>query len=366
MLQALSRSLDISTVGLLPAKLRGHWDGSKDASSGLEHELLLWNRKPELWHRWRSWRKLRLFYLEKIRREGMPDVLLVRNLQHVYNHFVKWLRRQPRRPPIVLMLGDSGGLGEKIPPLRRWRYKFKLMQMLEDESVLLYDACLGSGLKSRHYFEPRGVPWTWIPLAFPSAYSPPPPDPEASGPIRFGYFGALSEHSAILPLVRTFLSANVPGSLHVCGHGPSSGELAKLAERHPNFHFDGFLPKQSDCLAWAQQVDVLINVRLPFWGQENSVPSKAFEYAAAGKAVLSTRTAGMDEILGKEGIYIEAENFEDSLRQKLREISAMDRSELQRRAQAIRNRIVNEFNCDEQARRMVEFLTRLVETTKSG
>ena len=363
MLRALSRFVDISTVGLLPAKLRGHWDGSKDESSGLEHELLLWDSNPALWHRWISWRKLRRYYLEKVRREETPDILLVRNLQHVYNHFVKWLRQQRRRPPIILMLGDSGGLGEKIPALRQLRYKFKPMQMLDNESVLLYDACLGSGLKSRLYFEPRGVPWAWIPLAFPAAYSPPPPDPDASGPVRFGYFGALSEHSAILPLVRTFLSANVPGSLHVCGHGPLAGELKRLAERHPNFHFDGFLPNQSECLAWAQKVDVLINVRLPFWGQENSVPSKVFDYAAAAKAVLSTRTAGIDEVLGKEGIYIEADDFENSLRQKIREISAMNRSELQRRARVLHDRIVNEFSCDEQARRIFEFMRRIVNTS---
>jgi glycosyltransferase involved in cell wall biosynthesis len=132
--------------------------------------------------------------------------------------------------------------------------------------------------------------------------------------------------------------------------------LAKLAGRHPSFHFDGFLPNQSDCLAWAQKVDVLINVRLPFWGQENSIPSKVFDYGAAGKAVLTTRTAGIDAVLGNEGLYIETDNFEDSLRQRLQEISTLDRPELQRRARVIRNRMVNEFSCDEQARRLFEFL----------
>jgi len=366
MLRALSGHLDISTVGLLPAKLHGHWNGEMEEVSGLGHELALWDKNPALWHRWISWRKLRRYYLAKVRREGMPDVIVVRNLQHVYNHFVRWLRRQPRRPPVVLMLGDSGGLGEKISPLRRLRYKLKPMQTLDQESVLMYDACIGSGLKSREYFEQRNVPWTWIPMAFPSAYQPPPPNPNETGPIRFGYFGALSEHSAVLRLVQTFLKANTPGSLHVCGHGSAATELAKLAERHPNFHFDGFLPQPSDCLAWAQKVDVLVNVRLPYWGQENSVPSKVFDYAAAGKAVLSTRTAGMDEILGPDGFYIEAEGFEDSLRQKLQEISAINRLELQRRAQAIRNRIVGAYNCEEQARRIADFLTAVTESHSAG
>jgi glycosyltransferase involved in cell wall biosynthesis len=367
LVQELSRLADISTVGLLRGKTWKQRREPKDDSPGLEHELVLWDRNPALWHRWISWRKLRRYYLDKTQREEMPDILLVRNLQHVFNYFVEWLRQQPERPLIVLLLGDSGGLGEKVSSLRRFRYKFKPMQMLEEQAVLLYDACLVSGLKAKRYFEPRGVPWVWVPCAFNFNYDPPPPDPNQNGPIRFGYFGALNERSGVLPLVHAFLNADLPGTLHVCGHGYCAEELEQLAKQHSNFHFDGFLPKQSDCLPWAQKVDVLINLRLPFWGQENSAPSKVFEYGVAGKAILSTRTAGMDEVLGNEGIYIETDNFEESLRQKLREVSTMDRAELQRRAIIIHDRIVKNYSWDEQARRMIEFLTGILKTrSESG
>ncbi|MBU6409239.1 MAG: glycosyltransferase [Verrucomicrobia bacterium] len=361
MIQELSKLADVATIGLLPNHLWKNRDKPMDDSPGLEHELIIWDRKPELWHRWCSWRKLRGFYLEKCQREGPPDILLVRNLQHVFNYFVNWLRAQPRRPLIVLLLGDSG-LGQTISWRRRLRYKFKPMQMLEDQAARLYDACLVSSPSAKRFFEPRGIPCLWIPCAFHYDYTPPPPDPAQNGPIQFGYFGALSEHSSVLPLVRGFLDANVPGALHVCGHGPLSRELQQLAARHPNFHFDGFLPRQSDCPAWGQKVDVLINVRLPLWGQENSVPSKVFEYAAAGKAILSTRTAGMDAILGEEGIYIETGSFGDSLRDKLREVSAMPRPELQRRGAMIRSRILAQFSWAEQSRRIVEFLESFVGT----
>jgi glycosyltransferase involved in cell wall biosynthesis len=363
--QALSRLAEVSTVGLLPGEVWKKRLEPKDDADGLEHELVLWDRDPALWHRWISWRKLRRLYLEKTQREGMPDVVLVRNLQHVFNHFVKWLHRQPRRPLTVLLLGDSGGLGEKIPRFRRLRYKFKPMQMLEDQAVQLYDACLVSGLKSKRFFESRGVPWIWVPCAYNDNYDPPPPDANARGPIRFGYFGDLSEQSGIRQLVNAFIKADLPGTLHVCGHGPLSGELKQLSERHPNFHFDGFLPKQSDCLPWAQQVDVLVNVRPPWWGKDNSAPSKVFEYGVAGKAILSTRTAGMDEVLGNEGIYIETDHFEDSLYQKLREVSAMDRAELRRRAAIIRDRIVNNYSWEKQSRLILEFLIRLVDRQSS-
>jgi glycosyltransferase involved in cell wall biosynthesis len=363
LVNGLAELADVSSVGLLPGKGWKRLAMSKDNSPGLNHDLVLWDKNPALWHRWDSWQKLRSYYLEKVGRDEMPDVLVVRNLQHVFNHFVKWLRKQPKRPIIVLLLGDSGGLGEAIPPLRRFRYKFKPMQMLEHEAVLLYDACLVSGLNAKRFFEPRGVPWTWIPCGFHFNYEPPPPNPTEKGPIRFGYFGTLTERSGIRTLIKAFVDAKLPGTLHVCGHGQLSEELKELAQKHSNIIFDGFLPRQSDCLPWAQRIDVLVNLRLPYWGQDISAPSKVFEYGVAGKAILSTRTAGIDEILGKEGIYIETENFEESLRQKLIEISAMDRGELQRRAMIIRDRIVTNYSWAEQARRIVEFLNKLLKDT---
>ena len=146
-------------------------------------------------------------------------------------------------------------------------------------------------------------------------YDPPPPIADAKGPIRFGYFGDFRNRQ-VRQLVNAFLKAD-PGTLHICGHGPLSGELKQLAERHPNFQFDGFLPKQSDCFPGRKKWMFSSTCGLPGRGKDNSAPSKVFEYGVAGKAILSTRTAGMDEILGNEGIYIETENFEDSLRPKI-------------------------------------------------
>jgi glycosyltransferase involved in cell wall biosynthesis len=365
MAQALSRQAEVATVGLLASELFGRLEPTDD-SIGLEHELVLWDRRPELWHRWHSWQRLRRFYLEKAAGDGRPDVLLVRDMHPVFNHFVRWLRRQHPRPRIVLVLADSG-LGQPVSWSRRFRYLFKPMQTLEHEAVFWYDACLGFGLESRRHFEPRGVPWMWMPSAFNFLYHPPPPaDPVPTGPVRFGYFGGLSQDIGMLSLVRAFLTSGVPGPLRICGFGGFADTLKKLAGEHSNLHFDGLLPRPEDCLPWAQQVDVLVNPRVPFKGRDNSFPSKIFEFGMTGKAILSTRTGGVDLVLGDEGLYLETENFEDALRRKLCEAAAMDRTELQRRGTAIRNRILKDFNWDAQARRLIEFLTGLVSATKPG
>jgi glycosyltransferase involved in cell wall biosynthesis len=365
MAQALGGLTQLSSIGLLPEEVFGKLE-PRDDSLGLEHRLLLWERKPELWYRWRSWRTLRHHYLREAGRAGTPDVLLVRNLTPVFNQFVRWLRRQRARPLIVLVLADSSTLGQKMSAFRRWRYAFKPMQTLDDQAVLWYDACIAFGLGTRRTFESNNIPWMWMPSAFNFRYDPPPPDPARKGPIRFGYFGALAEHAAVLPTVRTFLDSQIPGSLHMCGFGKLSGALKELAQRHPNFQFDGLLQNQSACLAWAQEVDVLVNPRLSIRGLDNSFPSKIFQFGMTGKAILSTRTGGVDEVLKDDGLYLDSDKFEESLRQKLKEISAMDRAELQRRGTAIRNRLLKDFSWDEQARRMVNFMTAVLRSSPSS
>ncbi len=357
MAQALAKRAHVSTVGLLPRKIWGHLE-PRDDSFGLEHELVIWDRKPELWHRWRSWRKLHTFYLSYVSRNGVPDALLVRNLSTgVFNYFVRWLRQQPQRPIIVQVLADSG-LGRPVPLSRKLRYLIKPMQFLEEKAVAWYDACLGFGIETRQHFEPRGMPWMWMPSAF-NFYYEPPPITALEGPIRFGYFGGLTQEIGVHSMVKAFLASGVPGSLRVCGFGPLTGLLKKLAAENPKILFDGMLPLQSDCLPWAQQVDVLVNPRLP-WGRDNSFPSKIFEFGMTGKAVLSTRICGVDQVLREEGIYADADNLEESLCQKFREVSALPRDELNRRGALIRRRVVNEYSWDEQARRIVEFLHGIV------
>lgn len=360
MAQALSRQAEVSTVGIQAREVFGNLE-PRDDSIGLEHELLLWDRRPELWHRWYSWRQLRRFYLERTARSGAPDVVLVKNSGPVYNYFVRWLRQQQPRPLIVLLLADAGTLGQKIPVIKRLRYVFKPMITLDEAKVILwFDACIAFGIDTQRYFEPRGVPWLWMPSAFNFRYDPPPADPVQNGPIRFGYFGTLGKQSNVLGMVQAFLDAQVPGTLHVCGHGGLSDTLKHLAERHANFHFDGLLPKQSDCLAWTQKLDVLINPRPSAFGLENSFPSKIFEYAMTGKAILSTVTGGVERVLGPKGLYLKTENFEKALCQTLRAVAAMDRTELQQRGATIRERVLKDFNWDEQASRMVEFLNNVL------
>jgi glycosyltransferase involved in cell wall biosynthesis len=337
--------------------VRGHLE-PRDGSIGLDHELVVWEGKFRLWHDWVAWQQVRRLYLRLATSEKAPNVVLARNLNPVFNQFVRWLRHWPSRPRLVLVLADSSTLGQRVRFSRRLRYAVKPMQTLDERAIKWYDACIGFGITTRRYFEPRGVPWMWMPSAPNFSYDPPPSASVRAGPIRFGYFGALAEHAAVLPMAQTFLRSGVQGTLHICGFGRLTDALKDLALQHPTIRFDGVLGQQ-ECLAWAQNLDVLINPRLRIWGLENSFPSKIFEYGMTGKAILTTSTGGVDHILGEEGLYFDAETFERSLLERLCEISRMDRGELDRRGATIRERLVRDFNWDAQGRRMIEFLQQI-------
>ena len=227
------------------------------------------------------------------------------------------------------------------------------MQMLEDDAVYEYDACVAVSNQTRRYFEPKGIPWMWMPAAYNYFYEPP-AAPVFTGPIRFGYFGSIAQNSASVPMIRAFLQSDVAGTLHLCGSGKAVDEVKKIAAENPRIKYDGVL-KPAECLAWAQNVDVLINPRLPMWA--NSFSSKIMEYGMTGKAILSTKVGGVDEVLGESGLFFDAENLEESLRQSLQTVAQMDRAELNARGAAIRQRILQEYNWDVQARRMVDFFT---------
>ena len=159
MADAFAKLTEVSSVGLLPHKLWGHLEPG-DGSLGLEHKLVLWDRNPKLWHRWRSCsEQLRDFTHRKEVRRGetcRTSIALVRNLSTgVYNAFVRWLRTQPRRPFVVQVLADSG-LGQPASILRRLRYKIKPVAFLEEDAIHWYDACFGSGVKSRTTLQNSG------------------------------------------------------------------------------------------------------------------------------------------------------------------------------------------------------------------
>jgi glycosyltransferase involved in cell wall biosynthesis len=357
MIAALRPFFEIRSSGLLHVPLPPQsWGG--DMATGIDHDLLLAEGSPKFITRRRALAALQHRYREWQAQGWTPDAVVVYNLGPVYNAFVRWLRRQPARPRLVLLLLDSQQLGMPQPALKRLRYHFKPLVVPDAAMLKYFDAGVGLSTDVESHFKALGTPFLWMPGACNPARTPPAAVGERTGspPVCFGYFGALAAHAGVGELVEAFRQGPIPARLRICGYGKLSEPFARLARNNPRFQFDGLLPKPDDCLAFGRACDVLVNPRPPGYGNQNNFPSKLFDYALCGRAVLSSRISGVDRVLGPEAFYYDAIPHPASLREALERIARLDLHELRRRGEAIHNRVCTEFNWSKQAARMVDFL----------
>ena len=99
---------------------------------------------------------------------------------------------------------------------------------------------------------------------------------------------------------------------------------------------------------FAQRCDVMINPRLDAYGNRYSFPSKLLEYGLAGRAILSARMSGVDEMLGPDAFYFAPQNFKPDLHKALQVISVQPRPELRRRG--IRDEDYGDLYADQRRR----------------
>ena len=359
MIGALRDGFEIRSVGLLPMKLPLRPMGSNPAS-GVEHDLVLTERKPELFHRylalavlrrkWREWRAL----------GWRPDVVLVYNLSPVYNAFIRWLVRAGTGPARVLLLLDSAQLGTPLPWLKRVRYHLKPLIVPDTEMLPAFHGVIGLSETLESMFRERGQPFLWMPGACEQPSHAPermaPLGTQFSGGKRFGYFGALAAHSGILELLEVFQSSPTRSTLHIAGFGKLSSAIRDRCAQDSRLEFHGWLASTEDCQKFGRTCDVLVNPRPRGHGNENSFPSKVFAYALCGRIVLTTHLGGVEAVLGPGAVCFDESDFAPSLRQSLAKIEALPAEELARRGQAIREHVLADYSWPRQGARIAAFL----------
>jgi glycosyltransferase involved in cell wall biosynthesis len=357
---ALRDHFEIRSATTLPVRIPASAPEA-EPTSGVRHDLILLEQAPEFVHRFQSLTRLKAQYRRWQASGWQAEVVLVYNLSPIYNHFVRWLRRQSPRPRLVLLLLDSSQLGRPLPRLKRWRYRLKPFVVPDADMIRAFDACIGLSRTVERFFAERPTPFLWMPGACTPGRAAPSRDgaTEDRAPIAFGYFGALAPHAGVMPLVRTFLSSPRVNPLHVCGYGRLGEELAELARGDARLRFHGLLPTPEDCLRLARSWDLLVNPRPATHGNENSFPSKIFEYALCGRAILTSRMAGVDEVLGDAAFYFDPANFESDLRAVLASVAERTRSELRRRGAVLQQRILRDYTWDRQAARVAQFIQGL-------
>jgi glycosyltransferase involved in cell wall biosynthesis len=334
------------------------------ASPGLDNALNLLDKAPEVWHRRRSLWRLQRAYLEWAAAGWRPDVIMVYNMTPIYDAFVRWIKRRPNPPCLVLYLADSTELGLRLPAFKRFRYRFKPFVWPQSKTVRLFDACVGLSRATEAMFGALGLPWLWLPNGC---------DPERAvrtegvrgpGLPVLGYFGSPTYYAGVPQLLRCYTSRQRPGTLRINGFGKALTTVKQQYAGHPQITVTGPVSTAEEVLHFGRNCDVLLNPRPNYPGNTNNFPSKVFEYALVGRAVLSTSVSGANDVLGDAAYYFDADDFENSLEKALTKLEGVPREELDRRGQAIQDRVLREFSWARQGERLTNFLQGLLKGTK--
>ena len=358
MMSELREYFEVRSAGVLPLEppaLEG-----PDPKSGIAHDIILLEKPPELYHRLRSLSCLKAQYRRWRSMGWEPEVVLVYNMSPIYNQFLRWLRRHPKCPKLVLLLLDSPNLGTPVHRWKQFRRRFKPMYTPDSDMIWRFDACIGLSKVTEQYFRPRNVPFLWMPGGCAPARACRPDSPavdQRNGSVRLGYFGALADHAGIRPLIDTVLSIKIPATLEICGYGKLSDTLNALALGNSRLKFHGLLTP-SDCLQFGYCCDVLINPRPSSHGNENNFSSKLFEYALTGRSILTSNLSGVEDVLGPQAFYFDPHDFHRSLRENLFALANTNRAELDRRGAAIQERVVSQFCWAKQGERLASFLSQ--------
>lgn len=358
MVQSVEPWFEVRSVGCSGLDL-DHLPPLASASLGLPNALNLTDRPPEIFYRWRSLWRLQRAYRRWLAEGWRPDVILVCNLSPIYDAFIRRLKRQPDPPLLALYLADSATLGMQVKWSKRLRYRFKPLVYPEIQMIEYFDACAAVSPSTEQLFAPRGIPWFWLPNGCEPKRALRPQEVGIEGPIRFGYIGSLGAHAGLPDLLTFFTSKQRNSVLHICGFGKARTEIAAVCRSNPKLEFHE--PRAPDgCLQLGRTWDVLINPRPTRAGNQNNFPSKIFEYALSGRAILSSRVSGADIVLGPEAYYFDENDFAASLDRSLEELASTPREELNRRGVALQQRLLAQYSWARQGERLGGFLKKLL------
>jgi glycosyltransferase involved in cell wall biosynthesis len=195
------------------------------------------------------------------------------------------------------------------------------MYVPDEEMLLRFDACVGLSKATERYFSPRRVPFMWMPGGCtPNRALNGSPLAEAAARIQFGYFGAVGAHAGVEQLIEVFLRNSRDTTLEICGYGKASEKFAELSRQTPNVKFRGLLTP-AECLQFGRRCDVLVNPRPATHGNENNFASKLFEYALSGRAILTSKLSGVEDVLGPGANYFDPHDFDRSLAAQLEQLA---------------------------------------------
>ncbi|MBR2466125.1 MAG: glycosyltransferase [Clostridia bacterium] len=141
------------------------------------------------------------------------------------------------------------------------------------------------------------------------------------------YAGLLDAEYGVKDMVDSFVIADVPNArLHICGSGPYTDELKKVATECDRVIYHGTL-MNSEVVEMEQRMTLLINPR-PATGEftKYSFPSKVMEYMTTGTPMLAHKLPGVPDEY--DPYYYRIGDDEDGMKNALLHVTSLGKEEL--------------------------------------
>ena len=170
------------------------------------------------------------------------------------------------------------------------------------------------------------------------------------------YTGALQHYAGVSDLIKAFSKIKDDDCrLIICGSGPLATMALDYAETDKRIIYMG-LVSHDESLKLQRSATVLINPRKPDCDiTKYSFPSKTMEYLSSGTPMIGYKLAGIPEEYFKYYYTID-EMTEDALIEKIKNVLALNKEELEQKAREAYHFIMREKVAKVQVKKIVDFL----------
>ncbi len=170
------------------------------------------------------------------------------------------------------------------------------------------------------------------------------------------YSGVLDLRYGIKELLDAFADLPKNYELWLTGNGNAVDLINERAKDDQRIKYFGYLPTRKDLLNKQREATMLISTRDPSEPASTyCFPSKIFEYMVSGNPVLSTRINGIPEEYFDYIIPLDSLDS-DYLKSEILKIANMSNDERQAMGEKAKSYVLNEKNCNVQAKRIIDFI----------
>lgn len=161
--------------------------------------------------------------------------------------------------------------------------------------------------------------------------------------LSIGYFGGVFPGYGVLELAQQITKSDLRISLDIYGVGPEIPKIEEIASQDNRIRIMGIVTRER-ALENMRNYDVLVNPRTPATKmEENSFPSKIFDYALTERAILTTPLTRLPQGLRKNLFEYNPHDSEDTLA-TLSKLAGLSRNEVNEKGRRFSQNLRAEYN----------------------